>query len=686
MAKSIVQAQNSEQQKYLMLLELSKAITLHRNLVDLLHDLAERLRNFFEFNYISIVLHDKTQQRMRLYLLETTEPSLRKLPTEIDIDGSMAGWVWQNQQAFISGDITQETNFSTIKILRDYPLNSVCILPLTTANNRLGVLSILSDKKNAYDHIEIEFAQHVASQIAVVVESQCYQEQLKRERDRSQILLEVNNKLISNLDLQELLKAISICLRKVIDHQAASLALYDCISNSLRAIALEFPDYEDLFVKDEVIPLEGNLAGLAFTTGQAVVSNISGLEENPSTKRFIAVGVKSGCAVPLISHNNKLGVLCVASLRESAFTEEHAELLAQIANQIAIAVENALSFKEITTLKNKLKETKLYLEEEIRTEHNFKEILGNSQTLKRILHQVETVAATESTVIIYGETGTGKELIARAIHNLSLRRENTLVKVNCAAIPTGLLESEMFGHERGAFTGAIERRIGRFELAHNGTIFLDEVADVHLELQPKLLRVLQEHEFERLGSSRTIKTDVRIVAATNCSLAQMVAEKKFRSDLFYRLNVFPINIPPLRERAEDIPVLVNFFTQKFAQKIKKQIERIPKETMSILTSYHWPGNIRELENLIERSVILTYGRVLEVPLSELRKSIKATTQQNNTSATLEMVERDHILSVLWETNWLIGGPKGAATRLGLNRSTLNHRMRKLGITRPRLKQ
>jgi formate hydrogenlyase transcriptional activator len=385
--------------------------------------------------------------------------------------------------------------------------------------------------------------------------------------------------------------------------------------------------------------------------------------------------------VPLISHDRALGTLGVGSFTEHAFTEDDADLLNQVGKQVAIAVENALAFREIDSLKNQLKEEKLYLEEEIRTEYNFEEIIGNSPTLKRVLQDVETVAATDSTVLIYGETGTGKELIAHAIHNLSPRRERTLVKVNCAAIPTGLLESEFFGHERGAFTGAIDRRIGRFELAHQGTIFLDEVEDIPLELQSKLLRVLQEQEFERLGSSRTQRVDVRVVAATNSDLAELVAERKFRSDLYYRLNVFPINVPPLRDRPEDIPLLVHFFANRFAQQMKKKIESVPKETMAALVSYNWPGNIRELQNLVERGVILSRGSSLEIPLTELKRSTRVTTVTNN-ATTLEAVERDHILRVLSETRWVIGGPGGAAARLGMNRTTLNHRMRKLGISRP----
>ena len=453
--------------------------------------------------------------------------------------------------------------------------------------------------------------------------------------------------------------------------------------NKLRVTALEFPEHEDAFVEGEIIDLEENPGGRAFTTRQPVISGLDHLVD-PLGQR---AGIKSGCTVPLISHDRALGVLGVARLSENAFTEDDAELLTEVGKQVAIAVENALAYREIDALKNKLQEEKLYLQEEIRTEYNFEEIIGTSATLKRALQDVETVAPTDSTVLIFGETGTGKELIARALHNLSGRAEHTLVKVNCAAIPTGLLESEMFGHERGAFTGAVEQRKGRFELAHRGTIFLDEVEEIPLELQPKLLRVLQEQEFERLGSGKTIRVDVRVVAATNADLAKMVAEKKFRSDLYYRLNVFPVSLPALRERTEDIPLLVNFFAQKFAQQMKKPIKTIPTETMTHLTAYSWPGNIRELQNLIERAVILSRGSVLEVPLAELKQSANGSlANQLQGPVKLEAVEREHIMKVLRETGWVIGGPTGAAARLGLNRTTLNHRMRKLGINRPQLQQ
>jgi formate hydrogenlyase transcriptional activator len=346
---------------------------------------------------------------------------------------------------------------------------------------------------------------------------------------------------------------------------------------------------------------------------------------------------------------------------------------------VAIALDNAAAYKRIEELNARLAEEKLYLKDEIRTNYFFEEIVGKSAALRAVLRQVETVAATDSTVLICGETGTGKELIARAIHNLSPRSQNAFVKVNCAAIPTGLLESELFGHEKGAFTGAIAQRIGRFELADRGTIFLDEVGDISLELQPKLLRVLQEREFERLGSTRTVRVDVRLVAATNSDLLRLVEDRQFRADLYYRLNVFPVVVPPLRERQEDIPLLVGYFTQQYAARMGKQIGTIPSEAMDRLIHYPWPGNIRELQNLIERAVILSPGPVLTIPLEVLRT---AAPQPSRTSGTLEDTERQRILQVLEETNWVLSGPNGAASKLGLKRPTLQFRMKKLGITRP----
>ena len=670
-------------QNFLTLLELSKAIASHRDLSELFHDIACRLQNLFPFRDLAVMLHDGQRNVMRSYILEGCDRTewISKDPTEVPIEDSINGHVWLDQQAIIIRDLDEENRFPSAQILRDKKVKSVCCLPLSTVHQKLGTLNLWSEQVGAYDKFDLKFAQLVTSQIAVAVESQFYREQLARERDRSELLLQVNNTLVSNLNLRELLSAISGSLRTVMPHEAAALTLYDESLKQLRVAALDFPEHEGPCATGDIIPFEGTPIGEAFTTRRTVLIDYDGIDD----PRVTCSGMASGCASPLIFRDRVLGVLGIKSSRRHAFSQDDAELFEQVANQVAIAVENALAYNEIETLKNKLEKEKLYLEEEIRSEYNFEEIIGNSSVLKRALQDVQTVATTDSTVLIYGETGTGKELIARAIHNLSGRRERTLVKVNCAAIPTGLLESELFGHEKGAFTGAIDRRVGRFELAHQGTIFLDEVEDIPLDLQSKLLRVLQEQEFERLGSSRTLRVDVRVVAATNADLAQLVEEKKFRSDLYYRLNVFPITVPPLRERPEDIPLLVHFFANKFAQQMKRPIESVAKETMAALINYHWPGNIRELQNLVERAVILSRGSTLEIPLAELKQSSKPANHSNGV-ATLESIERDHILRVLGDAKWVIGGPTGAAARLGLNRTTLNHRLRKLGITRPQLQQ
>ncbi len=675
-----VAAKGLKPEQYLTLLELSKAIASHRDLTKLFHDLACRLQMLFKFRSLAVMFHDSSRNIMRCHFLETCAPTKWQAPKEVPMEGSIAGWVWEHQEPVVTHDIALEDRFPFAKTIPDHPIKAICSFPLTTANHRLGVLNFWSDEAGVYDELDLEFTGLLAGQIAVAIEAQCHQQKLAQERDRSRMLLEINNTLVSNLNLRELLSAISSCLRRVMPHDVAGLALHDQRIDKLRITALEFPEHEDVFIEDEIVDLEGTPGGRAFTSRQPVISG-GEISTDALGKR---TGVKSACAVPLISHDRVLGVLGVGRLNENAFAEDDAALLTEVGKQVAIAVENALAYREIDALKNKLQEEKLYLQEEIRTEYNFEEIVGTSATLKRALQDVETVAPTDSTVLIFGETGTGKELIARALHNLSGRREHTLVKVNCAAIPTGLLESEMFGHERGAFTGAVTQRKGRFELAHNGTIFLDEVEEIPLELQPKLLRVLQEQEFERLGSGKTIRVNVRVLAATNADLAQMVAEKKFRSDLYYRLNVFPVALPALRERPEDIPLLVHFFAQKFSQQMKKPIKTIPTETITRLTSYSWPGNIRELQNLIERAVILSRGSVLEVPLAELKRLGNGDlVNQLQGPTMLEEVEREHIMKVLRETGWVIGGSAGAATRLGLNRTTLNNRMRKLGITRPR---
>jgi PAS domain S-box-containing protein len=501
-----------------------------------------------------------------------------------------------------------------------------------------------------------------------------------RRVERS-LLLEITNVLVTNLDIRKLLSAISASIRQVMPHDYACLELYDEKSGELRLQSLEDPYTEELIPAGMRLPVEGTPAGRAFSTREPLVLNRLETDDfvPDVTRRLTGLGLKSICWLPLMAGDRVLGALSVGVRREAAFAESDVRLLKEVANQIAIAIDNALTFRNIAELKDRLAEEKLYLEEELRTAYNFEEIIGDSPGLKHALKQAETVASTDATVLILGETGTGKELVARAIHNMSARREHTFVKLNCAAIPTGLLESELFGHEKGAFTGAIAHKVGRAELAHQGTLFLDEVGDIPLELQPKLLQVLQEKEFERLGSNRTVSVDMRLVAATNRDLSRMVADQAFRRDLYYRLNVFPIVLPPLRERPEDIPTLACYFVQKYAPRMNKRIQTIPTETMEALTRWQWPGNVRELENFIERAVILSRGPILHAPLSELKAPREEVKTTRDTS--LETAEREHIIRVLREAGGVIGGPHGAAARLGVKRTTLNGMMRRLGIFR-----
>jgi len=670
------------------LLEVAEAISVHRDLHELFRDLARRLPRVVHVNFVGLSLHDPERNVMRLHTVQANVPADLVGGHESPVEDSPDGLVWQTQQPLLLPDLDKERRWpKTTRLMREDGTNSFCFVPLTTAVRRLGAMGFGSLQKGAYGETDVEFLQQVARQVAVAVDNalnyqsvQSYQQELARERDRLRLLLEVNNAVVSRLDLRDVFAATAASLRGVIPHVLTSLYLCDPDNEVFYRYALDSPGGKSLLKEGLVGPIDSTPAGPAFRTGKPVLFGEDDLKRLGSeiARLLLAESVKSGCCVPLKSHNRLLGTLNIASHRPGAFSQDDVDLLIQVANQIAIAVENALAFRQIEDLKNKLAGEKLYLEDEIRTEYNFEEIIGESAALKRILKQVETVALTDSTVLIQGETGTGKELIARAIHNLSKRHERTFVKMNCAAIPTGLLESELFGHERGAFTGAIAQKIGRFELAHQGTLFLDEVGDIPLELQSKLLRVLQEQEFEHLGGTKTIKVNARLVAATNRDLSQMVADKQFRSDLYYRLNVFPITVPSLRERPEDIPLLVRYFAQKYARQMNKRIETIPAETMTTLSRYHWPGNIRELENLIERSVILSQGPNLRVPLGELK--VTATTVPDG-GATLEAAERKHILRALREANGVIGGPSGAAARLGMKRTTLQSKMQKLGISR-----
>jgi formate hydrogenlyase transcriptional activator len=671
--------------RYESLIRVAQAIRSHRDHKDLFQFLADELRQVVPFD--AIAQFDHAGNRTYWHFAEEYNSRLGQGVSDIPKEETAAWWVHRTQQPLVIQVSDEETRFrTTIEALNRKGLRSLCAFPLSTAHRQLGSLVFASQLADAYSPEEVRFLSLVAGQIALAMDDAQNFHDSQQAQERMQLLLDLTNRVVSKLDLQELLREISGSIRRAMQCDGAGVVFPDRETGELRLCALDFPGTKSE-AREGIAITPDSAASLerAFRTGRAVNATKAEIESNPMA---VADGTNSLCHLPLMSRDRVLGVLGLSSARENAFSEEDLVFLGQVANQIALAVENALAYGEIADLKDKLAQEVVYLQDEIRTELKFEEIVGHSDVLTRVLAQLDIVAPTDSTVLIYGETGTGKELIARAIHNLRSRKSNAFVKLNCAAIPTGLLESELFGHERGAFTGAIAQRVGRFELANRGTVFLDEIGDIPLELQPKLLRVLQEREFERLGSTRTLRTDARLIAATNRDLAAMVEEQKFRSDLYYRLNVFPVRVPPLRERRDDIPLLVRHFVQQFSRRMNRRIETIPSETMTMLVRYDWPGNIRELQNVIERAVIVSTGLVLKVPLDHAKTRVPPSGGSNGGSASedgrkmrgvLEDVERQQILAALKQANWLVAGPKGAAALLGMKRSTLQGHMKRLGI-------
>lgn len=668
--------------RYRTLRQIANAMVLYREPRDLFRDLASRLKMALSFNFINFVLHDPATDAMHLHAWETAAGTKALRTVRWSVDDTAAGWVWQRQRSLFIPDVQVESRFpKALDTLREHHVRTYYILPMSTGTCKLGTIGIGSGEPEAYGAHDLDFMQAVAHFVTVAVEKALKTQQVERERDRLRLLLGLSNTLVSNHSLEELFPAIASALRAVIAHDITSLMLYDAKKSSLRIVGLDYPETVS-FKSPETIdfPIGTTLAAEVLAQAKPLVLHYQELANRNNDELLasaLAQGIKSVCCVPLMTSRGQLGIINLFSRRDQFFETSDLELLLEIGTQIGIALENATAFVEIAQLKERLAQEKLYLEDEIRTEQNFEHIIGGSRALKKVLAQVETVAPSDATVLITGETGTGKELVARATHNLSSRRSRTFVKLNCAAIPTGLLESELFGHEKGAFTGAITQKLGRFELADQGTLFLDEVGEIPLEAQPKLLRALQDQEFERLGGTRTIRVNVRVVAATNRDLAQMVADRQFRSDLFYRLNVFPIHVPALRNRRGDIPMLVRYFVKKLSERSGMRIETIPTDTMAALVSWPWPGNVRELANFIERAVILSKGSVLRVPLTELHSTAESLSMNLQ---TLEGAERDHIRRALSETRGLIAGPSGAAARLGLKRTTLLYKMEKLGIS------
>jgi formate hydrogenlyase transcriptional activator len=666
---------NAPASRYEALIRLAEAIRSHPDEKDLFRTLVNELHEVVEFD--ALCQFDGTANWVQWYFAEPYNDKLEARRLEgVPKEATAAWWVYRNQEPVAVRRTDQETRFPLmLDRLAKLGLNSSCVLPLSTAHRKLGSLAFTSRLEDAYSPDEQRFLSLVANQIALAIDD-------ARAQQRLSLLLDLTNRVVRKLELRDLLHEIAVGIRHVMQCDSVGVALPDAESGELHLYFTDLPSNEEIVKSGHVSATTEHV----FRTGEVI--NFT-KEQVSADRRLAALGLNSLCSLPLLSRGRVLGVLGVGSSREGAFLEDDVSFLAQVANQVAIAVENASAYGEISQLKDRLAQENIYLESEIQNELLFEDIVGNSQALQRVLREVETVAPADSTVLIYGETGTGKELIARAVHNLSSRKSNAFVKLNCAAIPTGLLESELFGHEKGAFTGAIAQRVGRFELAHRGTIFLDEIGEIPLELQPKLLRVLQEREFERLGSTRTLRTDARLIAATNRDLEAMVEEQKFRSDLYYRLNVFPIRVPALRERKEDIPLLVRHFVQEFSRRNNRVINTIPSETMEALVRYHWPGNIRELQNVIERAVIISKGTMLSVPLSGLqpdgiRRAGHAATkptqaEHKSLQQVLDETEQAEILRALEASNGIIAGPSGAAARLGIKRSTLQLRMQRLGI-------
>ena len=677
---TVAETDPSTAARYESLIRISNSIRAHNEPEDLFGILVHELGKVIPFD--AIAQFDESSNKVNWHLGPTCRRKNCSAEAELDSGETLPRMVYRSQETVVLGTFDGDKRFPEFsRQMRENGLQSLCAFPLTTAHRRLGSLLIGSTQPNAYSPEEVRFCSLVADQIALATDDAVNFQASQKAQGRLELLLDLTNRVVSNLDLRDVLREISSQVRRVMRCDGVGIGLPSPEDGKLRVYALDL-DKPGAPIEEGYEPPADDASVRAFRTGETLIDSHE--------------GEKSVAHVPMTGRDGVVGILSLGTRQEGAFSEDDLAFLTQVARQLAIAIENARTFREVSDEKNKLALEKLYLEDELRSELKFEEIVGRSETLRRVLEQIETVAPTDSTVLIYGETGSGKELIARALHNLSSRKSGAFVKLNCAAIPTGLLESELFGHEKGAFTGAITQRIGRFELANRGTMFLDEVGEIPLELQPKLLRVLQEREFERLGSTRTLRTDARLIAATNRDLAALVSEQKFRSDLYYRLNVFPVRVPALRERPEDIPLLVRHFVQQFSRQLGKTIDAIPADTMSLLTRYPWPGNIRELQNVIERAVILTTGPILAVRNEDLQSSGQALAAAAGSGAVavrepvaagpagnireaLGETERQHILAALEKSNWVVSGPDGAAARLGLKRSTLQSRMQKLGI-------
>jgi formate hydrogenlyase transcriptional activator len=666
---------SAEIKKYRLLLKITELVVRAQNLPAAFHEFAPPVLALTGGELLNLSLHDQRRDCMQtLYCKKNKEiGEFDPLP----VDESATGWVWKHQEPVAIPDVERENRFPVcVPVLLNHGVRSYIALPLSSPSNHFGALGLGKKVAEIPTDEEVEFLSRVATIGALVLEKDRAYSALEEQKS----LLAISHELSSTLDLEKLLPAIISSVRNIARYDRAVLCLLDQDGKStyLYGDALE---WEPFVNHGRTIPLPQSLSARAIQTREVAFLTATDLREmnDPLAQAMYADGIRSVCSVPLIAGNRVWGALNPSSVTEHAFGPPEAEYLQQVANQIAAALQNAHAYREIEKLKERLAEEKRYLEYEIRSANRSDDIVGNSPSLKRVLDYAAIVADTDSTVLITGETGTGKELVARVIHSMSRRSDRNFIKVNCAAIPTGLLESELFGHEKGAFTGAVSQKLGRLELADKGTLLLDEVGDIPLELQPKLLRVLQDQEFERLGGTKTIHVDVRLIAATNRDLVHAVEEKEFRGDLFYRLHVFPLHLPALRDRREDIPMLVRHFVEKCSFRMHKRIDVIPDEAIDAMMKWRWPGNIRELENFIERSVILSEGNRLNPPLGELREEVSR--QASDFDDSLRGKEREHIIEILRQTRGALSGPAGAAARLGLKRTTLQYKMQRLGISR-----
>ena len=673
--------------RYDALVSISKTLAGHKTVAELFQVLAHHLHSVVPFDALALVLHDIKTDEMRLVVLEPTNivPPFLRAPVA---DQGPAATVWETQKGAVVVIPDEGPVPPAIAYIHGLGLKVACLLPLTTARHKLGVLAFGSRSASAYSDEVLAFMEQIAAVVAIAVENkinydeaQSYQRELREERDHLHFLLDINNFLVSRLDHRALLKSIFETVQRVITAEHVSVAFCDRESEVLQ-LGWSFDISRGFSKSDATLPLDRTIAGVTLERGAAMVFRLSDLDASrlDSAAVMKGYGLESVCCVPLVTRNGKVGALYVGRATTVAFSEEDVALLGQTSAQIAIAVENARAYEELAHVNARLIDEKQYLEREL--DQEFAEIVGKSLALGKTLTAVKTVAPTDSSVLILGETGTGKELIARAIHNLSPRRERPFVRMNVAAMPASLFESELFGHEKGAFTGAVASRTGRLELAHRGTLFLDEVGDIPLDVQPKLLRVLQEREFERLGSTRTQRVDVRIVAATNRDLERMLEDGSFRSDLYYRLNVFPIAVPPLRDRVEDIPALALHFATRDARRLGRPVPSFSPAVMDALKRWTWPGNIRELQNVIERGIIQSTSSGFVLPLQDVQPKGLAGASGSKPAPTLKDAERDAIVRALRESGGVIAGPSGAAARLGLQRTTLQGKMRRLGILRP----